>query len=119
MEHVGHVPNRIQANIHCTKYNHVNGLGKGSSIYLNNVFDEWHTYTLDWNAKRLIFYVDDRQYLVYTNQDNSVDTWPFDNEFDIILNSAIGGSFGGTQGIDDSIFPAKYIIDYVRHYAHK
>lgn len=119
MEHVGYDPNRVHANIHCSKYNHVLGTGKGNSIFVNNVFDDWHTYTLDWNANRLIFYVDDKQYFVYTKQDNSYDTWPFDNEHDIILNTAVGGSWGGANGIDDSIFPAKYVIDYVRQYAHK
>jgi hypothetical protein len=43
-------------------------------------------------------------------------TWPFINDFFIILNSAVGGSWGGQKGVDDSIFPQKYFIDYVRVY---
>ena len=35
----------------------------------------------------------------------------------IILNNAIGGGWGGQQGVDDSIFPTQYVIDYVRVYA--
>ena len=34
----------------------------------------------------------------------------------LILDLAIGGSWGGAQGIDDSIFPARMVIDYVRVY---
>ena len=34
----------------------------------------------------------------------------------IKLNVAVGGSWGGYMGVDDSIFPAEYIIDYVRVY---
>jgi hypothetical protein len=44
------------------------------------------------------------------------DSWPFDNNFNIILNIAIGGAWGGIKGIDDSIFPTQYVIDYVRQY---
>jgi hypothetical protein len=33
---------------------------------------------------------------------------------DLILNLAIGGNWGGQQGIDDSVFPARFLIDYVR-----
>jgi hypothetical protein len=35
------------------------------------------------------------------------------------MNIAIGGSWGGQKGIDDSIFPQRMEIDYVRVYALK
>jgi hypothetical protein len=34
----------------------------------------------------------------------------------VLLNLAIGGAWGGQQGIDDTIFPVEYLIDYVRYY---
>ena len=34
----------------------------------------------------------------------------------LILNTAIGGAWGGQKGIDDTIFPQKFLIDYVRVY---
>lgn len=36
--------------------------------------------------------------------------------FYILLNTAIGGSWGGQHGIDNGIFPLRYLIDYVRYY---
>jgi beta-glucanase (GH16 family) len=42
--------------------------------------------------------------------------WPFDQEFHLILNLAIGGTWGGVQGIDDSAFPTRMEVDYVRVY---
>lgn len=42
--------------------------------------------------------------------------WPFDAPHFLILNAAIGGAWGGLQGVDDSIFPQGYYIDYVRVY---
>jgi hypothetical protein len=32
----------------------------------------------------------------------------------LLINLAIGGAWGGLEGIDDAIFPVKYWIDYVR-----
>jgi hypothetical protein len=33
------------------------------------------------------------------------------------MNLAIGGNWGGIKGVDDTIFPNKFQIDYVRVYA--
>lgn len=44
------------------------------------------------------------------------EAFPFDKPFFLILNLAIGGNWGGAQGIDDTIFPASFEIDYVRVY---
>jgi hypothetical protein len=67
IEHVGYDPGRVHANIHCQKYNHVLGTGKGNSIVINDPFNTFHTYKLDWNSQRMIFYVDDKQYFVSLN----------------------------------------------------
>ena len=42
--------------------------------------------------------------------------WPFDKRFHLIMNIAIGGSWGGLQGIDNSIFPVQMEVEYVRVY---
>ena len=42
--------------------------------------------------------------------------WPYAKPQYLILNLAIGGSWGGSKGVDDAIFPARYEIDYVRVY---
>ena len=34
----------------------------------------------------------------------------------LILNVAVGGNWGGAQGIDNSIFPQSMEVDYVRVY---
>ena len=43
-------------------------------------------------------------------------TWPFDQPFYLIINAAIGGSWGGQRGVIDGIFPQEYLVDYVRVY---
>ncbi len=38
---------------------------------------------------------------------NNINTWPFFQAEMLIVNLAVGGSWGGAKGIDDRIFPAK------------
>ena len=63
-EHVGYDPGRIHATIHCDKYNHMKHSAKNSNVMISDPFNTFHTYKLDWNAQRLVFYVDDREYFV-------------------------------------------------------
>ena len=51
-----------------------------------------------------------------TSFDSGEAAWPYDKDHYLILNTAIGGAWGGQKGIDDSIFPQKFYIDYVRVY---
>ena len=82
---------------------------------MDNPFNEFHTYTLDWNANRIRVYIDQQQIFRFDNERN-FEAWPYDNDFNVILNLAIGGNWGGVKGIDDSIFPARYVIDYIKIY---
>ena len=116
MEFVGHEPGVIHANIHTRKYNHVQNTGKGSKISIPDASTAFHVYALEWSAGQMDFYVDDHKYFTYKNEGSGNDAWPYDKGQYLILNLAIGGAWGGAQGIDDSIFPQRYLIDYVRVY---
>ena len=56
------------------------------------------------------------KYFTFENEGTGNDAWPFDKPHYLILNTAFGGSWGGTNGVDESILPVKYYIDYVRVY---
>jgi hypothetical protein len=62
------------------------------------------------------FFVDGNKYFTFNNEKTGWETWPYDKEHYLIINLAIGGSWGGQQGIDPAIFPQKYYIDYVKVY---
>ena len=119
MENVGFNPDVIHANAHTKAYNHSTGTGKGDKIVIEKPYDEFHTYTVEWFEDKMIFYVDDVRYFIYQNENTGNDVWPFNKPHFLILNLAIGGSWGGQQGIDDAIFPQKYYIDYVKVYELK
>jgi len=121
MEHVGYQENVVHGTIHTEAYNHMIGTQKGSSVDdFDDVTDEFHVYKIEWLPDQLRFYMDDKFYFLYKPSNSMVcpsnEEWPFDDDFYMILNVAIGGSWGGSQGVDNDIFPVAMEIDYVRVY---
>ncbi len=122
MEFVGYEPTTIYGSIHTTDNNHSIGTGLGGNTQVADV-SEWHTYGLIWDTNGLKFYVDDPDSPYFTWDAPSVktdDSWPFDAPLFFILNLAIGGDWGGAQGIDNTIFdePVVYEVDYVKVYQY-
>jgi beta-glucanase (GH16 family) len=116
MENVGFDPDRICANIHTKAYNHVKKTNKGSSLAVPKPYEAFHVYAIEWTPERIDFFVDTTKYFTFQNEGTGKDAWPYDLPHYLILNTAIGGSWGGENGIDDSIFPQRFWIDYVRVY---
>ena len=81
----------------------------------------FHTYAMDWLPDRVEASVDGKLYFTFLKPvEASVETWPFDQRFHLLLNIAIGGSWGGLEGIDDEMFntPVRMEVDYVRVYKY-
>ena len=71
---------------------------------------EFHVYSMEWTTTQIKMFVDDQHYYTITLND----TMPFDSDFFIILNVAVGGTLGGTNieaGLESSME-----VDYVRVY---
>lgn len=116
MEHVGYNPNVIHASIHCNKYVHTNGTQKTATQNVSDATTAFHNYILEWNENEIRAYVDDKVYFSFKNENKGWEYWPFSKSFHLIINIAIGGTWGGAQGVDNSIFPQKMEIEYVRVY---
>lgn len=116
MEHVGFDPGVIHGTVHTKAYNHSLGTQKGSSMTVSDAMDTMHVYAIEWSADRIDFTIDGTWYFAFDNEHTDYTAWPFDQRFHFVLNIAVGGSWGGAQGIDDSIFPQQLRIDWVRVY---
>lgn len=116
MENVGYDPDTIVGSAHTKSYNHVLGTHKNGKIYIPTSYIDFHVYAVEWEEKEYRVYVDDRHYFTFKNEGTGFSEWPFDKKFHILLNLAIGGNWGGQKGIDDSLFPHRFFIDYVRVY---
>ena len=115
MEEVGFEGNQIHSTLHTSKYNYTLGTQITASYPVPKV-DEWHVYSLEWYPDHITFLVDDHPFLTFHKQGDDWRKWPFDKPFYIIMNLAIGGSWGGQHGVDNKLFPAKMEVDWVRLY---
>lgn len=119
MEEVGFTPNLIYGTAHNKLYNGANGKQKGGSKLIPDAQDSFHVYKMEWTSSQVLWTIDNDTYFAYANPGNGTDSWPYVKDFFMILNVAIGGNWGGAQGIDDSIFPQSMLVDYVRVYQKK
>lgn len=116
MEHVGYDPNVIYGTVHTEAFNHSIGTHESNHITIPTAMSEYHVYAIEWFEDRLDFYIDGNKHFTFENQNKTYKEWPFDKRFHLIMNIAFGGDWGGAHGIDNSIFPVKMDIEYVRVY---
>lgn len=117
MEHVGYDPEVVHGTIHTEAYNHVKQTQKEGKVTVPGAQDDFHIYAVDWRENKMDFFVDNKLYHT-VNRDPKDDFkgWPFDQKFHLLMNIAVGGNWGGAQGVDESIWPQRMEVDYVRVY---
>jgi beta-glucanase (GH16 family) len=116
MENVGFDPNGIHHTAHTKAYNHSIQTQKGKRTEVVKPFEDFHVYAIEWTEKKIDFFIDEKLCFTFENDGKGVEAWPFDKPQYLILNLAVGGAWGGAKGVDDTIFPQKFIIDYARVY---
>ena len=119
MEYVGFQSDTTHTNVH-TKYQ------SGTTDFhvetpLTTAEEDFHIYGLTWTSSKLEFYLDDPNNITntYAPSVKTIDNWPFDQPFFMIMNFAVGGNWGGKNGVDDSIWPQEMVVDYVKVYQLK
>jgi beta-glucanase (GH16 family) len=115
MEYRGQEPTIVHGSVHGPGYSGGEAITKRYNLP-NDRFDTgFHIFGIEWGPKYINFYVDDVLYNQITPADVTGD-WVFDsNEFYIVLNLAVGGSFAGNPN-SETVFPQKMYVDYVKAY---
>ena len=117
MEHVGYDMQTIHGTVHNKAYYWINWEQRKASVEGKTVDTEFHVYSVEWSPTHIIVYLDNSPYFYYHNEGTGWQAWPFDKPFHLIMNLAIGGQWGRSGGpIDDSMFPVRMEVDYVRIY---
>jgi beta-glucanase (GH16 family) len=117
LEHVGYLQGHVHGTVHNRAYYFVNHEQRKGRIIFDDLADEFHVYAVEWFPDRIDVFVDDSLYFSYMNENKGWREWPYDQPFHWIINLAIGGDWGRAGGpIDDSVFPQRMLVDYVRVY---
>lgn len=97
-------------------------------IFRESTISEYHVYALEWEVDEMRWYVDDDLFFTMSNSDNIPNnnwwsasapdstTAPFDWDFHILLNVAVGGHFDGFREPPEDFTNAQMKVDYVRMY---
>ena len=119
MEAVGYEENKFHGSVHTGAYNHGIGTQKTASVIKSEL--DWHIFEIDWREDKILFAVNGEVFFTFAPDDvtNSA-KWPFNQDFHLILNIAVGGMWGSVQGVDAEAFEGdgQYMeVDYVRVYS--
>jgi beta-glucanase (GH16 family) len=112
MEYVGREPDLILGTMHGPGYSGALGLSHWNRQDYA-IADDFHIYAVEWDEDQITWFYDGEEYGTYARSDIGEREWVFDQPFFIILNLAIGGTLPGPVGLD-TVFPAPYLVDYVR-----
>jgi beta-glucanase (GH16 family) len=110
MEAKGAAPYTVWGTPHSPN-NHSGGTAN-SSTSLDSTF---HTYAINWAPNRIQWLLDGQVYFEWTSTSSGASPYPFNAEFYLIMNLAVGGSFGGP--VDSSLTSGTMLVDYVRFYS--
>ncbi|APU68293.1 family 16 glycosylhydrolase [Christiangramia flava] len=108
LEWVGKEPGRIQSALHFPGNSGGNAVVGPSTI--ENPSSEFHTYTAEWTEDAITFLLDGEVYFTFDNDSDK----PFNKDFFLILNVAMGGNLGGD--VDPAFSESAMEIDYVKVY---
>lgn len=115
MEYRGQEPTIVHGTVHGPGYSGGQAITKSYDL-INNRFDtDFHIFGIEWGPGYINFYVDDVLYNQITPEDVTGE-WVFDdNDFYIIMNVAVGGTFVGPPSVN-TVYPQTMLVDYVRIY---
>jgi beta-glucanase (GH16 family) len=116
MEYVGYDKGKVHGSVHSSKYYFKKGNQRTGTTTVADAETAFHVYAIEWSASKIDFFVDNNKYYTVTNDGTGWESYPFNYDFHLIFNLAVGGDWGGAQGVDPNIWPRRLEVDYVRVY---
>jgi len=114
MEHVGRKPQVTYGTIHGPGYAGAGSLG-GWNTQDYDIADDWHTYAIEWDETGIVWFYDGESFFDIGPDDLNGREWVYDQPFFMIVNLALGGTFGGNIALDNE-YPMHLFVDHVRVY---
>lgn len=109
--------NVVFSSLHAKGHHTNNPKSIGRKNFGSSFGNEWHTFAIKWDQKKITAYYDGEAMDSYINDGTGLVNWPYTSNFYIILNLAIGGNLGNS---DDAAklqgSEVEFLVDYVRVY---
>ncbi|MFK7844292.1 MAG: family 16 glycosylhydrolase [Rhodothermales bacterium] len=118
MEYVGHKPDEVLGTIHFGGTWPQNQFtSKTYTLPSGSFNDDFHVFSIEWEKEEIRWYVDGELYSTLSNWSSTGGTFPapFDIDFHLLINLAVGGNLPGNPDATTS-FPQELVVDYVRVY---
>ena len=116
MEMVGHEPATVHGTIHFgDPWPNNSFTGNSYRLSQGKFSDDFHHFAVEWGLGVIYWYVDGTRYSTKTKNDLLGKNWPFDQQFHLLLNLAVGGNWPGNPDAS-TVFPQVMEVDYVRVY---
>jgi beta-glucanase (GH16 family) len=112
LEYVGREPRRVYGAVHGPGYSGDDGV-VGSVELAVDVADDDHVFAVDWEPGLIVWSLDGTPYHHVSSRDVAPREWVFEQPFYLLLNLAVGGTFGGDVP-NSTTFPQALRVDYVR-----
>jgi beta-glucanase (GH16 family) len=110
----GAAPNVVHGTVHGPGY--FGGNGRGASYYMPTPLSaKYHEYSIEWLPNKIVFSIDNTPYYTLTPESTKPNRYVYNQEFFLILNLAMGGTFGGET--DASVKSATMKINWIRYYS--
>lgn len=120
MEARGRLPEKVGAAVHFGGAWPANQYVGGDYYFAENEdITGFHVYALEWEPGKLTWLCDGVEYYSFSLWESAAGEWPapFDVDFYILLNLAVGGTFDQYAMPDNETdIPARMLVDYVRVY---
>jgi beta-glucanase (GH16 family) len=114
MEHRGGDPAAVEGAVHGPGYSGGSPISGGRRLTEGSLADDFHVYAVQRDEGRITWWLDDVRYHEVTRADLPAGApWPFEKDFFLLLNLAVGGVFGGDPDATTP-FPAELVVDEVR-----
>lgn len=116
MELIGKNPNKIYGTAHwgSSSANHASA-GGNYTLPSGDYSNGFHVFSIEWSADKIEWSVDSTKFYELSMQNITGSNFPFDKDFFLIFNVAVGGDWPGNPDAS-SVFPQKMYVDYVRVY---
>ena len=124
VEAIGARPNIAYGNAHSYNSNKNKGISDNAvGTTVDNLSTAFNTYSIEWLPDSISFLVNGSPYHKIRQQSDSPADWPFCQEYYLIINLAMGGSWGGEKyneyppdGVDPRYNSWTLAVQSIRYY---